>query len=206
MIKYFEKYEFNKYFTKLILFFLLSINLIYFYLHLTLNIDVNSYSFNELFINYQAGFIRRGLLGEIFWQLNNFFNIKPIIFFSIFFLLIYLLQLLIFYYLFKKYIISKYIFILIFFSPSLVLFHIYDPNLYYIKDGIIKCIIILHAYIFYYFINIKNDNNRYISYLKYLIIPLIFFSILTHEYQVFSIGVHILISLGSIKKIKILKN
>ena len=72
MIKYFEKYEFNKYFTKLILFFLLSINLIYFYLHLTLNIDVNSYSFNELFINYQAGFIRRGLLGEIFWQLNNF--------------------------------------------------------------------------------------------------------------------------------------
>ena len=206
MIKYLDKYKFDKYFTQLTLFFLLSINLIYFFLHLTSNIDVNNYSFNELFINYQAGFIRRGLLGEIFWQINSVFNINPINFFSIFFLLIYLLQLLLFYYLLNKYIISKYIFILIFFAPSLVLFHIYDPNLYYIKDGIIKCIIILHAFIFYYFINIKKDNNGYIKYLKFLIIPLIFFSILTHEYQVFSISVHFLISLGSIKKNKNIKD
>ena len=96
MIKYLDKYKFDKYFTQLTLFFLLSINLIYFFLHLTSNIDVNNYSFNELFINYQAGFIRRGLLGEIFWQINSVFNINPINFFSIFFLLIYLLQLLLF--------------------------------------------------------------------------------------------------------------
>ena len=65
MIKYLDKYKFDKYFTLLNIIFFISINFIYFFLHLTSNIDVNNYSFNELFINYQAGFIRRGLLRNI---------------------------------------------------------------------------------------------------------------------------------------------
>ena len=76
----------NKYIFFLILLFFLFINSVYFYLHLNSLIDVQSYSFNELFINYQAGFIRRGLLGEIIWQLNKIFLIEPRYFFSIFFL------------------------------------------------------------------------------------------------------------------------
>ena len=81
--------------------FFITINLIYFYIHLTSN-NYGIYSFNELFINYQAGFIRRGLLGEIAWQLNENFLINPNIFFSVFFMLIHLTQFLIFFYLFKK--------------------------------------------------------------------------------------------------------
>ena len=38
------------------------------------------YAYNELFINYQAGLIRRGLLGEIFWQLDKYFELNPKIF------------------------------------------------------------------------------------------------------------------------------
>ena len=63
--------------------------------------------------------------------------------------------------------------------------------------------IMLLSLLFYKY---KKDNNGYIKYLKFLIIPLIFFSILTHEYQVFSISVHFLISLGSIKKNKNIKD
>ena len=58
--------------------FLILINFIYFYLHLTSNIEVSSYAFNELFINYQAGFIRRVLLGEIAWQIDSIFSIKKL--------------------------------------------------------------------------------------------------------------------------------
>ena len=76
----------NKYIFFLILLFFLLINSVYFYLHLNSLINVQSYSFNELFINYQAGFIRRGLLGEIIWQLNKIFFIEPRYFFCIFFL------------------------------------------------------------------------------------------------------------------------
>ena len=108
-----------------ILLFLIIINFVYFYLNLKSNINSSDYAFNELFINYQAGFIRRGFLGEIFWQLNNNLSIKPIAFFSIFFLFIYIAQIYLFFEILKKYIVSKIIFILIFLSPSLLLFHIY---------------------------------------------------------------------------------
>ena len=114
----------NVYLLSLILIFFVSINFTYFFLHLTSSIEVSEYAYNELFINYQAGFIRRGLLGEFVWQLNDLFSIKPINFFSIFFLLIYLLQTFIFFFLFRNYIVSKSIFIFIFFSPALILFHI----------------------------------------------------------------------------------
>ena len=64
---------------KLILFFLFSITSVYFYLNIIENINPSKYAFNELFINYQAGFIRRGLLGEIFWHLNNFLEVKRVL-------------------------------------------------------------------------------------------------------------------------------
>ena len=43
--------------------------------HIYTNKFFSNYSFSELFINYQAGFVRRGLFGEIFWQTNSFFAI-----------------------------------------------------------------------------------------------------------------------------------
>ena len=191
------------------LFFLITINITYFFLHLNLNIETNDYAFNELFINYQAGFIRRGLLGEIAWQLNNIFSVKPINFFSIFFISIHLITTLIFFYLFKKYIISKSIFVLIFFSPALVLFHIYDPNLFYIKDSIVKLTVLFHSFIFYFFVIDKKQTIKYFFYLNFFLIPFLFLVILTHEYQIFFLGIHYLISLGTIKKkedkIKIIK-
>jgi hypothetical protein len=72
----------NSIISKLVLSFLLLITSIYFYINLKQTINISPYAFNELFINYQAGFIRRGLLGEVFWNLNTFFAIKPIHFFS----------------------------------------------------------------------------------------------------------------------------
>ena len=192
----------NIYLIGLVLIFFFSINVIHFFLHLTSNIEVSEYAYNELFINYQAGFIRRGLLGEFAWQLNDLFSINPKNFFSFFFLLIYLAQTFIFFYLLRNYIISKSIFIFIFFSPALILFQIYDPNLYYIKDGIIKFVVLLHAFIFYHFIIVKKEIESYLKYLKFLIIPILILTILTHEYQIFSIGIHYLISLGIIKSKK----
>ena len=176
-----------------IIFFII-INFIYF----TLNLDVktNVYAFNELFINYQAGFIRRGLLGEIFWQLNDKFSIDPKFFFSFLFFIIYLAQIFLFFNLFKRYIVSKTVFILVILSPSFLLFHIYSPDLYFLKDSIIKFVFILHAYIFYNFFVIKKDKKRYLKYLKFLLIPILFAVILTHEYQVFSLSLHFLISIG----------
>ena len=199
---FFDQKNYNSLLIWLSLFFFIIINFVYFYLHLNLKIEVNEYAFSELFINYQAGFIRRGLLGEVAWQLNNLFSLKPINFFSVFFISIHIITTLIFFYLFKKYIISKSVFALIFFSPALILFHIYDPNLFYIKDSIVKLTVLFHSFLFYFFVIEKKKTIKYFFYLKFFLIPFLFLVILTHEYQIFFLGIHYLISLGTIKKKK----
>ena len=182
-----------------LLLFFIFINYIYFYLNFTTTLNNETYSFHELFINYQAGFIRRGLLGELAWQLNNYFLIEPKSFFSIFFFIIYQIKILLLFYLSKKYIISKYIFILIVFSPALLLFHIYSPELFFLKDSLIKFSLLLHAVIFYEFCYLRKDNKIYFKLLNFIIIPFLFILILIHEYQVFSISLHCLLTLGAIK-------
>ena len=201
MKKFFNEKNINSYTLYLSIVFFTVINIIYFSVNLKGNPNV--YAFNELFINYQAGFIRRGLLGEIFWQLNSKFSIKPEIFFSYFFFIIYLVQIFLFFYLLKKYIVSKLIFFLVSLSPSLLLFHIYTPDLYFLKDSIIKFVLILHVFIFYNFFVLKKNKEKYLEFLKFLIIPILFIVILTHEYQVFSLSLHFLISMGVTKKKKI---
>ena len=176
--------------------FLIVINITYFYLHLTANISTNDYAFNELFINYQAGFIRRGLLGEIFWNLNIFFEIKPIVFFSYLFLSLYLMQIYFFYKVFEKYRQSIFIYLLIFLSPALILFSIYDINMYFIKDIFIKLTILFHGLVIINHIENKEDYSHYINKLKFIIIPILFLSILIHEYQVLFLSIHILLSLS----------
>ena len=46
-----------------VLILLVVLNVVYFYLNLSNHNISNDYAFKELFINYQAGLIRRGLLG-----------------------------------------------------------------------------------------------------------------------------------------------
>ncbi len=175
------------------------INVVYFYINLNLDVISNDYAFKELFINYQAGPIRRGLLGEIFWILNKAFSIKPITFFSYLFLFLYISQIYLFYKLFKNYLNSNFIFLLIFLSPALILFNIYDQNVYFIKDIFIKLSILLHSYILVIFFNKKNEIENYFSKLKFIIIPLLIVTILIHEYQVIFLGVHYLLSLSTAK-------
>ena len=109
----------------------------------------NDSTISEWIINYQGGFVRRGLLGEIAWQLNEIFFVEPRVFFSFLFLIIYFFQIILFFNLFKKFIVSRVFFIFIFFSPSLLLFHIYNPDLFFLKDAIIKLVFLLHAFILY---------------------------------------------------------
>ena len=190
------------------LFFLAIITIVYFYLNLQGSISVSSYAFNELFINYQAGFIRRGLLGEIFWQINKLFLLKPLIFFSYFFLILYLIQIYLFSKLFKEYSNFYYIYIIIFLSPALILFPIYDDNLYFIKDILVKLTILYHAYII-----VRNKNNKdnkvYIKSLKFILIPFLTIVMLVHEFQVLFLSIHFLLSISFMKSkneiIKILK-
>ncbi|MFI3270972.1 MAG: hypothetical protein R3Y11_02560 [Pseudomonadota bacterium] len=77
------------------------------------------YAWSELMINYQAGFIRRGLIGDILWQTKEVFDFR----FTA--MLLVLMCLIVFYILMYKKLINAYDKYLVFFlcaSPTLLIF------------------------------------------------------------------------------------
>ena len=94
------------YFNKLLYilcFIIISIIFISYFVTSLSNVIGGSWAYNELFINYSAGIIRRGLLGSIYLKLNNLFEVRPLNFFSPIFILLYSAQIFLFYKLLKKF-------------------------------------------------------------------------------------------------------
>jgi len=198
MKKIFDKNLLSFCINQFILLFLILVTFNYFYINLQDNVSF-VYAYKELFINYQSGLIRRGLLGEIFWFFNKHFSIDPVIFFANLFLFLHLMQIYLFYKIFKKFSQSYLIYSLVFFSPALILFYFYDVNLYFLKDIFVTLTILFHALILINFFNKRENKESYIKILKYFILPILILTILIHEYQVLFLGVHFLFSLSIAK-------
>jgi len=172
----------------------------------------NKWAFWELFVNYAGGFMKRGILGEIFIKLHASFGIGSFSFFSPLFVFLYSLQIIIFYKLIYPYKTSKLLCALIVFSPALLLFNFYDINTYFTKDNFTKLAILIHALFIVKKVHDKNSIVNYNRFLNFIIIPLLLFNILNHEQQVFFVSVHMLLTLlvnynyGGIKSFTSLKS
>ena len=177
------------------LLFLILITFSYYCINLQPNVS-SDYAYNELFINYQSGLIRRGLLGEIFWFFNQHFSVNPRVFFANLFLFLHLIQIYFFFNIFKKFSKSYLIYPLVLLSPTLILFYFYDVNLYFLKDIFVTLTILFHAFILVNFFDKKENKEFYLKKLKYFILPFLITTILIHEYQVLFLGVHFLFSLS----------
>ncbi len=171
----------------------------------------NKWAFWELFVNYAGGFMKRGILGEVFINLNQSFGLKPFSFFSPLFTLLYILQIIILYKLVYQYKESKLICAFLVFSPALILFNIYDINTYFTKDIFTKIAILVHALFIVTKVSSQSSLLDYNKFLNFFLIPFIFFNILNHEHQVFFISVHLLLTLtanynyGGVQGLKSLK-
>jgi hypothetical protein len=153
----------------------------------------DSYAFSELFLNYQGGFVRRGLLGEIFIILHKNLSLSPIIFFSSILFLTHLATLFLFFKIIENIKLPYELNFILFFSPALLFFSIYDFNMFFVKDIFIKFLILLHALIV---IKTKKNLKKYLYYFKFLIIPLIILiNLFIHEYGILFISIHLLFSL-----------
>lgn len=101
-----------------------------------------SYTWSELVINYQGGFIRRGLIGEVAFQLNGviqaryFLSILPTV---LYFLVIWFIVCRE-----KKIDFKSLIFLL---SPATILFPVYDFNAFARKDVFILAAFVLCVYL-----------------------------------------------------------
>jgi len=195
----YKKIKFDNYLlVNLVYFFLFLIITVYGFLHIYSSEVFSLYSYGELFINYQAGFIRRGLLGEIFWQINEIFNLDPRFFFGYLFLFLNFLQFYFYYKILKNKKFNYIISLLIILSPTYILFGIYDYKVYFLKDIFVKISILLHTYIILS-LKIKKKSSEYPSFLIRFIIPILIINTLIHEYQLFFILIHLLLSLTILK-------
>ena len=153
----------------------------------------DSYAFSELFLNYQGGFVRRGFLGEVFMIFHKSFNTSPIIFFSSILFVMHIFNLFLLSRLIIKANLPIEIAVIIFFSPALILFSIYDFNMFFVKDVFVKFLILMHAFLI---IQNRNSLEKYIFHLKFIILPLNFFTILfIHEYGLLFMPIRLLFSL-----------
>ena len=154
----------------------------------------DGWAYNELFINYEYGVVRRGLVGNIFIKFYNFLNIKPLFFFSFLFLILYFVNIYLFYKIIEKWQKSLVISAIIIFSPALLLFPVYDENVYFTRDIFIKLSVLFHAYISSQIIQKKIIKINYLNFLRYILIPTLFILIFVHELQIVFLSVHLLIT------------
>ncbi len=198
MIKINQKYIYS--------FFFFIITIIFFktFYQSSTNIIGGGWAFNELFVNYSGGLIRRGLFGEIFLKLNNLYNISPLVFSSVLFSILHSFNIYLYYKILKRFVGLNFFLIFIIFSPALILFPIHENDAFYVKDLLTNLTILIHAY--YILENKKNfEFRKYNNFLLLIILPLIFINLFNHENQFFFIPVHFLISIYAYEKFRVQK-
>ena len=150
-------------------------------------INLDAWQYGEWLINYQHGFVRRGLIGEIIFLISDFFNINIQI---IFLLIISIFSFLYYFFSYKliKNLEFNFIHYLIIFSPLFYLFFIVIS-----KVGVKKEMLLYLFYVFYliyltssnfklsrnwiyYFIYILLlfNHEAVFFYLPYIFVPLLF--------------------------------
>ena len=170
----------------------------YAYLILQINEFPQKYVFTEWLINYEGGYVNRGLLGQIVFYISNIFNFD--LKFIILFLQasIYTIYFILFYLLLSK-IKINFFWILIIFSPILFSYPLIELMVLGRKD-----IFVISIFLFFSMINYKTINSLFFYFI-------IFFGVSSfiHEITIFYIFHYLLIIYLHMKlkfKIEIKKN
>jgi hypothetical protein len=122
---------------------------------------INLWTFSEIHINYSAGFVRRGFLGEILRVVNNYIYFDKI-FFSTLFYIFSILNVYIILKIIKNITNSVLIYFYLSFNPALILFSFYDLGGYARFEIFGLFLILLHTY----FAQITHEGK--ITFKKYL--------------------------------------
>ena len=176
------------------LFFFIFYFLIFTYVYIfSLNNIINFWAYNELHINYSAGFIPRGFIGTIMLKLDSL-GFEKRLFFSSLFYIFTIINFYLFLKILKIKIDNTLIFIFFAFNPSFILFNFYDLGGYARLEifGIFS--ILIHTYISI----MNNDKAIQINYYKkcyfFIIFPLLLVNVLIHEVNFFLIPFHVVLT------------
>ena len=136
----------------------------------------NKYVYTDWLINYEGGFVRRGLLGQIIFEISNFFNIEISLIILYFQIISYFLYVLLFFFIFLK-IKTNFFWFIIIFSPVLFLYPIAELEALGRKD-----ILVISLFLIFSLINYNNLNSVILAFICFFSL-----STLIHEITVFYI-------------------
>jgi hypothetical protein len=166
----YKKNLFNK--KNTIIFFFIFIVTNYVFFNYRIIFRENGYILGDWVINYSGGFVRRGLLGQIFFSISKYFDIsiKHIIFF--FSSAIYIISIHFFYKIIKNKL-DNYLVLIFILLPSTFLFNFFDPLSVGRKE------ILIFFFFTFYYLNLEKILNNFKF--KLFIILLFIIILLTHE-------------------------
>jgi len=147
----------------------------------------------ELLINYQGGFVRRGLLGELIFHASSTLDLSPIGLLRALFVVLSILNILIFVSLssVERRLLKR---LPLLFAPALLLFPVYDFAAYGRKDMITIALLGVHAIIAQQTLLHRFSLRTYRTLFLSVIIPFLIANILTHDVQIFFIPFHFIIT------------
>jgi len=146
------------------------------YLNFHLNEFPNKYVYTDWLINYEGGFVRRGLLGQIIFEISNLFNIEISLIILYFQIISYFLYFLLFFFIFFKIKINFFWFVIIF-SPVLFLYPIAELEALGRKD-----ILVISLFLIFSLVNYNSLNSLILAFICFFSL-----STLIHEITVFYI-------------------
>ena len=140
------------------------------------NNDLTYNAMTEWVINYQGGFVRRGLLGEVVFQISNLFNLNLRFSFLIFQSFLYLIYYYLIYSLIKD-LKPNYFILLSIFSPIFIIFPVAELEALGRKEILIFIALLISVNLYFRF----KNNNLLILFIS-IIFPIL---LLTHESSIF---------------------
>ena len=160
--------------------------------YLSLDYVINFWTFSQSHLNYNGGFVKRGLFGTVSIFIENKFKIKTSFSFSFFFIFFYLISILLYLKIIREYISNKILFIYLLLSPTLIMFSFNDLGGYQRFDIISILLILIHIIIVRNYRYKKIDFKNYFKLFNFLIVPSIIVSLFIHEIQAWTIPFHFL--------------
>ena len=154
---------------------------------------LEGWALGELFINYQGGFVRRGLPGELVYQFSLWLDASPTAIFRGIFVALYALNIIVFVAISRAESRTLYRAILLL-APTLLLFPVYDFPAYARKDVLTTLLLGVHALIAQRVILRRLSSGAYRKLLLAVVVPLLIAVLLSHDVQVFFIPLHFFIS------------
>ena len=154
---------------------------LYIFSILEYEISLTEYVLIENLINYQGGFVRRGLLGNIIFKLNYYTGVNYVKIIIFIYLITYLIFIILFYKILNKiWMINPYLFLFISISPSTLFFPLFDFNALFRKEIFFFIVFFYHVYIAQQTIQKKKPINFYKKQFSLIVFPGLIISLLIH--------------------------